>query len=224
MGYWVRVLTPHLMALGGLAASAGKRESFFATATEGWFATALHPGSSTGLLDARTYSYSVHTSTQTFDKGTLSGPMSEVAIENKLRLSGLSTRAAFASPVLSLRNRNVTSSLQNAASSAGLIEGNGAAYESPTLPTTASSMVGWRGSIGDEFYGTAAVFGGLAMALGPQSTPQLGVTGRASVGIGASFGDKNWLKIGAEGFVSKSVFSDSTTSDQGVAATITIRK
>lgn len=222
--YWVRFFMPHLMALGGLAAGGGTRQPFLLTAAESWIAPALHAGSSENLLDSTTYSYSIHSSTQTFDKGSLKGHSSEVAIENKLKSSGLSTRAAFASPVISLSNGNAISTLDNVATSAGLQDGNGAAYESPTLPTTVSSMVGWRGTLGDKFYGTASVFGGLALNLGPQDTPQLGATGRASVGIGVGFGDKNWLKIGAEGFVSGSKFSNNATTDYGVAFIITSQK
>lgn len=223
--YWARFFTPHLMALGGLALSGGKRQPFLLTAAEGWIAPALHAGSSETFLDSTTYSYSMHASTQTFDKGTLKGQSSEVAIENKLKSSGLSTRAAYASPVIALSNGNAVSTLDNVATSAGIGDGKGAAYESPTLPTTVSSMVGWRGVIGDSFYGSASVFVGLALNLGPQDTPQLGATGRASVGAG--FGgftllEKKWY-IGAEGFVNGAKFSDSTLLDHGVAATLTIR-
>lgn len=223
--YWVRFFTPHLMALGGLMASGGKRQSFLLTAAEGWIAPALHAGNNETLVDSKTYTYSMHASTQTFSNGSLKGQSSEVAIENKLKSSGLSTRASFTSPVIGLSNGNVISTLDNAATGAGILDGNGAAYDSPTLPTTVSSMVGWRGTVGDSVYGTASVFGGLAVNLGPQDTPQLGVTGRAS--IGAGFGgftilEKKWY-LGAEVFASGTKFSDSTLLDKGVAATLTIR-
>lgn len=227
--YWIRFVAPHIMALGGLAASGGKRQSFMHAATEGFLAPALHAGSTDGLLESRTFTYSLYNATQhAFENGALSGQRSEIAIENKLKPSGLSSRAAIASPQLGAWNGNVVSTIKNVAASADVLEGNGSTYDSPTLPTTVSSMVGWRGILhdknflNDSIYGTASVFGGTTINLGPQSTPQLGVTGRASAGFGINLGENSWLKIGAEGFFSFSKFSDSTLTDKGIAVTVSV--
>lgn len=218
--YWVRFAIPHVMALAGLAATdPGKRQSFLMSATEGMMTESDVP------VESQRYSYSFNqNTTQTFAKGTLKGHRSEVGVEKKLK-SGFSTRTTFASPVLSSQNGNIVSTLDNFGTGAGVLGGNGSAYESPTLPTTASSMVGWRGTFGDTFRLTASVFGGAAINLGPQSAPELGVTGRVSVG--AEIGDitlfeKKWA-LGAEIFASGSKFSNYTTTDTGAAATITIR-
>lgn len=216
--YWMRFAIPHLMAAAGLAASAGKRDSFLLSATEGMMTESDVP------LESKSYSYSVYqNTTQSFSGGNLKGQRSEAGVEKKLLKSGLSTRTAIASPVIGLGNGNVVAFGENLAGGIGAVGGNGAAYETPTLPTTASSMVGWRGTLGDTAQVTASVFGGTAINLGPQSAPQLGVTGRASVG--AAFGgftvfEKKWY-IGAEAFASGAKFSDSTTTDYGVAAMLT---
>lgn len=216
--YWVRFAIPHLMALASMATTdPGKRQSFLMSATEGMMTESDVP------LESQSYSYSFnHNTTQSFGSGQLKGPRSEAGVEKKLK-SGFSTRTAIASPVIAFQN--VPAIGENVATNIGIVDGNGAAVSSPTLPTTASSMVGWRGTVGNSVYGTASVFGGLAVNLGPQDTPQLGVTGRAS--IGAGFGgftilEKKWY-LGAEVFASGTKSSDSTLLDKGVAATLTIR-
>lgn len=218
--YWVRFAIPHVMALASLAATdPGKRQSFLMSATEGMMTESDVP------VESQRYSYSFNqNTTQTFAKGTLKGHRSEVGVEKKHK-SGASTRTAFASPVISSQNGNIVSTLDNLGTGAGVLGGKGSAYESPTLPTTVSSMVGWRGTFGDTFRLTASVFGGAAINLGPQSAPELGVTGRVSVG--AEVGDITLLErkwaLGAELFASGSKFSNNTTTETGAAATITIR-
>lgn len=218
--YWVRFAIPHLMAMAGLAASdSGKRRSFLLSATEGMMTASDVPVESTG------YSLSLYqNTTQTFDKGSLRGQRGEVGVEKKLK-SGFSTRTAIASPNIAIGNGNVVAFGENVATDVGVVKGSGSAYAAPTLPTTVSSMVGWRGRLGDTVHVTASVFVGTAVDLGPQATPRLGVTGRASVGAGfeAFTLFKKGVSIGAEVFVSGAKFSDNTTTDHGVAAMITVR-
>lgn len=224
--YWIRFVAPHVMVLGGLAASGGKRQSFMHAATEGFLAPALHAGSTDGLLDSKTYSYSLYNATeQSFTNGTLSGQRSEIAIENKLKSSGLSSRAAIASPQLGAWNGNVVSTIKNVAASADVLEGNGSTYDSPTLPTTVSSMVGWRGRLGEAAYLSGAVFGGGAIDLGPQARAQLGISGYAGIGFGfggIEFSGKK-VQIGAEAFAKVAKSPESTTTDHGVALSVTIQ-
>lgn len=221
--YVTRLIIPHVLSLGGLLASdAGTQQAFFSTAAEGWMGLALHPGKDKDLVRSKTYSYSiVSPTTEKYDTVKLKGQRSELAIETQLS-SGLSIRMGVASPAIAAGNANVVKLGENLSDDLGITEGNGAAYEDPTLSTTVSNMLGWRGAVGEQLQFTGSIFAGTATNMGP-AAPQLGLAGRASAGLSVGFGKDFGFQLGAEGFVGAAKFPDHSTTEYGFAVMATIR-
>lgn len=214
--YWTRFALPHIIgATGLLTDSAGTQQAFAMTASEGNLANGFR---TSDAIKTTRYTYAQLNTSQTYRNGeTIENPRGEFAIEHELP-SGLGARYSMASPNFSILNGNAGSLVKNIGTDSGIIDGNDAAYDGEPLSTTVSSMVGWRGLVGDSVYGTASAFVGTSVDLGPTTPPSLGITGRVSAGIGFGFtAFDTKLKLGVDLSASKTETKKISSSELGIA-------
>lgn len=213
--YWTRFALPHLVGLAGmLSDSAGTEQAFSVTAAEGTLANGFR---ASDAITTTRYSYTQLKTTQRYKSGeSVENLRGEFALEHELP-SGLAARYAIAMPQLSLMDGAVGTTAQNIGTDSGVISGNGTAYDGAPVSTTVSSAIGWRGTFGDTFYGSAAAFVGTSVDLGPTTPPNFGITGRASIAAGVGFtAFDTKLKLGVEASAGKTITGRISTDDWGV--------